>query len=291
MLDDVDIVKQRRKKPVSPPDGRRAVSNRIRLLACQIQIPPITGPEQRDRHLHRVADKIRAALIAEPADLVVLPELSSVPYTRETFDRLPQFAESLDGPSFQTFAPVAREHGVAIVYGVPRVEGNSYRISQVVVGPDGALIGHFDKIHIAQFGASMEKRYFEAGDHLLVFVLKGVRVAPIICYDIRIPELTRALCIEHHADLVVHCGAYFKDESFYSWHHFVVTRALENQVYVLSLNRAGEDFGASVFCPPWIDDARPETRFGEAERFMGFEIDTEQVAIAPPQLSVSRRSS
>jgi nitrilase len=249
-------------------------------MACQIEIPSMAGPEQRDRHLHQVAEKIAAALSAEPADLVVLPELSSVPYTTDTFDRLDLFAEPLDGPSFQAFAPIAREHQVTIAYGMPRIGENAYHISQVVVGPDGALIGHFDKLHIAQFGASIEKHYFTAGDHLLTFELDGVRIAPIICYDIRIPELSRTLCIKHRTDLIIHCGAYFKDESFYSWHHFVVTRALENQVHFLSLNRAGEGYGASVYCPPWVDENRRETHFGEAEAFTRFEIDTERMDAA-----------
>ena len=115
-------------------------------------------------------------------------------------------------------------------------------------------------------------------DGLLVAEIAGIKVAPIICYDIRIPELSRALCRGLGAHLILHCGAYYTDESYYSWHHFVVTRALENQSYMLSLNRAGETYGSSVFCPPWVDETAEPARFGKTEDLRRFEIDPAEIA-------------
>ena len=54
-----------------------------------------------------------------------------------------------------------------------------------------------------------------------------------------------------------------RDPSFYSWHAFATTRAVENQVYFLSLNRAGDHFGHSVFCKPWIDENNPPQTFDQ----------------------------
>ncbi|WP_352722066.1 carbon-nitrogen hydrolase family protein [Mesorhizobium sp. M0306] len=87
----------------------------------------------------------------------------------------------------------------------------------------------------------------------------------MICYDLRIPELSRTLCLDYGVDLLLHSGAYFRDLTYYSWRHFAITRALENQVYVLSLNRAGQDFGGSIFCAPWIDQTQPPHYFGDVE--------------------------
>ena len=109
---------------------------------------------------------------------------------------------------------------------------------------------------------------------MAVIDLKGWKIAPLICYDIRIPEMTRALVLEHHADLLLHCGAYFRDESFATWHSFVTTRAMENQTYLLSINRAGSDYGNSLFCPPWMDENHPAVAFAEhAEQFRIFDLD------------------
>ncbi|MGI9405603.1 MAG: carbon-nitrogen hydrolase family protein [Hyphomicrobiaceae bacterium] len=237
------------------------MSSDLCILACQIAVPDMTRQVERDNHLKTTAGHLREHLRKRPADLVVLPELSAINYSRQTFEHLGDLAEPLDGPSFQAFGPIAQEFGVTIVYGIPRIGDGNVHISQVVMDSDGQYAGHFDKLHRAQFGFSEEKEFFSPGDHLLTFSCKGIRVAPIICYDVRFPELTRKLVLDHGVELILHCGAYGRDESFDSWHAFVTTRAMENQVYVLSLNRAGTQFGDSIFCGPWVDAAHPAVRF------------------------------
>jgi nitrilase len=78
-------------------------------------------------------------------------------------------------------------------------------------------------------------------------------------------------------DLVLHPSAFTRDSSFESWHHFVITRALENRVFFLSLNRAGKDWGHSIFCPPWIDSNERPVVFGEEEEHKTFEISRERI--------------
>lgn len=252
----------------------------LRVLACQISVPRTPDSEARDRHLARLDDLLRNTLREIPADLVVLPELSSIDYSLEAFEVLASLAEPLDGPSHGMFSRLARDLHTPVFYGIPRCTSTEYLITQVAVGADGAYLGHFDKLHMAHYGASMEKSYFGRGDSLLVLDIAGIRVAPLICYDIRFPELARTLALRHGTDLLLHCGAYYADESYYSWHPFVMTRALENQVYVLSLNRAGEDFGGSMFCPPWVDETRPEVIFPKTETCRIVEIDLEQLRAA-----------
>ena len=252
--------------------------SKLKILACQIEIGAVATAAQRDQHLQDVAQKIRTQLTLNPHDLVVLPELSSIDYSRDSFGNLQEVAEPLDGPSFQIFSKLAQEFSVAIVYGMPRKEANHFHISQVAIDENGELIGHFDKLHIAQYGASMEKEYFERGNHLFVFEVKGIKVAPIICYDIRIPELSRTLVVEHDVQLILHCGAYARDDSFYSWHHFSVSRAIENQVFFLSLNRAGENYGNSIFCAPWVDENAPGVAFPQQDEMLqSLEIETDQI--------------
>jgi len=111
----------------------------------------------------------------------------------------------------------------------------------------------------------MEKDFFQRGEGLCIFSVNGFRFAPIICYDIRIPELSWVLALRHQVDCILHCGAYYRDESFASWHAFATTRAMENQLYLLSLNRAGERYGNSIFCAPWMDDSQGATHFAARE--------------------------
>lgn len=255
------------------------MSRILTVLACQIEIPAIRTEAERDRHLAATAKRIDAQLAADPVDLVVLPELSALDYSRASFERLASLAEPLDGPSFRVYGALARRFGIAIVYGIAQRSGEGFLITQVAVGPSGALIGSFDKIHLAQYGASIEKDYFARGRRLFTFDFRGVRIAPIICYDIRIPELTRSLALDQGVELLLHCGAYARDESFDSWHDFVVARAMENQIYLLSLNRAGVDFGNSLFCGPWSDREHPPIGFPEhAEAYQRLAVDQGEIA-------------
>lgn len=253
----------------------------VKLLACQINIPAMTTCQERDLHLASSASKVKAHLQDFHVDMVVLPELSSIDYARETFANLNELAEPLDGPSFECWRTIAQDHQTHVAYSFARKDEQGAYICLAVVDPDGELVGHYDKLHLAQYGASMEKEYFRAGDHLFTFELKGMKFAPIICYDIRIPELSRTLVLDHGADVILHCGAYYRDTSFATWHDFTTTRALENQVFFLSLNRAGEHYGNSRFCYPWMDESRRPVEFAEHdEEFKVIELDPDEISQA-----------
>jgi len=176
------------------------------------------------------------------------------------------------------------KHQTAVVFGMPRCSDDRYFISQVAIGADGDLLACYDKLHICQYGASMEKEFFQRGQSVCVFSVAGFRFSPIICYDIRFPELSRSLALDEEVDCILHCGAYYRDESFASWHSFAITRAMENQLYLLSLNRAGEQYGDSIFCLPWMDEHQPAVRFAtHDEDFRYLKIDRSRIETAREQ--------
>ena len=238
-----------------------STSESCTLLACQVTIPTVRNAGQKFNHIDGMIEKISVSLGQRPAQLVVLPELATIEYSRDAFDQLAGLAESLDGPSVERMRELAARYRTTVVFGMPRSSEGQYFISQLVIGCDGELITCYDKLHICQYGASMEKEFFHPGRSLSVFSVAGFRFASIICYDIRIPELSRSLTLEKEVDCILHCSAYYRDESFASWHSFAITRAMENQLYLLSLNRAGEQYGDSLFCLPWMDENQPEVHF------------------------------
>ena len=247
----------------------------LRLLGCQVAIPDAVCASDRDRHVALLCEGIADHLAKSgPVDLIVLPELCTLPYSREAFEALDDLAESLEGVSVTCFAELARAQSAMVVFGMARRTDTGFRISQVILSETGDVAACYDKMHLCQYGASCEKEFFEHGEKMAVVNLNGWKIAPLICYDIRIPEMSRALVLEHHADLLLHCGAYFRDESFATWHNFATTRAMENQVYLLSLNRAGKNYGNSLFCFPWMDETHPAVAFAEhAEEFRFLELD------------------
>ncbi len=249
----------------------------LHLLACQIEIPQIRDVAARDAHLARTAEKIRKAIGPVPPDLVVLPELSAMEYSYDAFACLGALEEPMYGPSFATYSRLARTIGSGIVYGFALRDGDARYICQAVVDSRGELVGHFEKLHLANYGASAEAAHFSPGHQLFIFEQRGLRIALLICYDIRFSELVRRL-VELDVDVVLQCSAYTTDLSFYSWRHFVVTRAMEAQIAWLGLNRAGEGWGGSVFSAPFVDALAPEQQLGNEEKFWPIEIPSDQRA-------------
>ncbi|MBT3707627.1 MAG: carbon-nitrogen hydrolase family protein [Proteobacteria bacterium] len=216
-----------------------------------------------------------------PVDLVVLPELVTIPYSRETFESLPLFAETLSGASTEAFIELSQKINSSILFGMPYESDSRFFISQILVDPREGVVEIYSKMHLCHYGASCEKDFFEQGNKLITFDLCGWKVAPLICYDIRFPEMARSLVLEHGVDFLIHAAAYYRDESFGTWPHFAVTRAMENQIFLLSLNRAGPDYGGSIFCPPWIDDDHPVVCFDQlSEEFQVLELNSDAITQA-----------
>ena len=255
----------------------------ITLLACQIDIPFMTTGSERDAHIDRVASAIDVSLNSGGGiDLVVLPELASLHYSETCFQHLAEVAEDLDdSPTLRRLAEVAQKHSTSILAGLARRDSaGAHYISQVLIEPDGQYKRWYDKLHIAQFGDSMEKLFFRRGDHVLVFEIGGFTFGVIICYDMRIPELSRDLVRRHAVDVLLHPTAFCRDETFFSWHAFAKTRALENQVYFASVNRAGDDFGASVLMQPWVDEDTPPVVLPSEETFARWRLTRDAITDA-----------
>ena len=163
----------------------------MRILACQVAITPVHSADARDRHVARVLDAARARLRETPVDLVLLPELFTIDYSTAAFEALDALGESLEGPTVTACASLARDAQCHVGLSLPRRIDGRFQISFIVVAPDGSVAGTYEKLHIAEFGASQERGYFEPGNALLVFDCGGMRCSSIICYDFRFPELVR----------------------------------------------------------------------------------------------------
>ncbi|MEM9045158.1 MAG: carbon-nitrogen hydrolase family protein [Pseudomonadota bacterium] len=218
----------------------------LRILACQIEVPQTRTTADRDQHLATLSKKIQSVAETDQYDLIVLPELSSIEYSDEAFKVLDDLEEPLAGPSYDMVSDLARKLKSTVVYGFPHRGPKGRHISQGVMGPDGGLIGRYDKMHIAGGIRSGEVPHFIPGDRLLVFEINGFRVAPIICYDLRFAPLAERLR-QAGVDLVLQCAAHSTKFAFQAWHETLLTRALETEMAWLGVNRAGEDWGRSIW--------------------------------------------
>lgn len=249
----------------------------VRVLLAQVSIPVMTNKQQQLSHVESMLAKLDGVLAEKAVDLVLLPELACMQYSTENFASIQTFAEPLDGEIRHLFAALGRRHQVAVCFGMARAEDSNYFISQVVLDKQGEYVCHYDKLHTAEYGDSSEGRFFQRGNHLSCFEIKGVKIGLAICYDLRFPQLFQAYRERCDVDVMLHPVAFARDMTFASWHPFVITRALENQMYFLSLNQAGEYFGESICCPPWVDDNHQPVVMGCEEGFRVVEIELQEL--------------
>jgi predicted amidohydrolase len=200
----------------------------MRIALCQIPVSSDPGV-----NLQRVRDALREAM-AGGAELAVLPEATMVRFGAD----LRAAAEPLDGPFCSSLAEAAKETGVALVAGVfePAPDGRVYNTA-VVIDRNGALVASYRKLHLFDAFDQRESELVAPGSSVVVASLAGVPVGVEICYDIRFPELTRALAVAG-ASLVTVSAAWqaglFKEEH---WVTLLRARAIENTVWIAAVGQ------------------------------------------------------
>ncbi|SEB20164.1 MULTISPECIES: carbon-nitrogen hydrolase family protein [unclassified Mycobacterium] len=242
-----------------------------------ITVGMFQGPQESGTVAENLAAIAAAAQQAAAAgcQIVVTPEMSATGYNIGS--EIAQRAEPADGPIFQAVSTIAREAGIAVVYGYPEAtEGKPYNSVQVV-SRDGAALANYRKTHLYGF----DRDYFTAGSQWVTqFELDGVTCGLLICYDIEFPENARA-----HADagtqwLAVPTGL-MEPWSFVAT-HIVPARAYESQMFVSYVNRTGfenglEYCGLSCTIAP---DTTELSRGGRTEELLITHIDPGAVAVS-----------
>ena len=173
-----------------------------------------------------------AEAAAGGARLAVLPEATSVRFGRDALAA----AEPLDGPFVTGLAEAAREHGVAVLAGVfePAGDGRVYNTT-VAIDEQGRIAGTYRKIHLFDSFGARESQFVAPGDTPVVVELAGLRIGLITCYDLRFPELPRALSRAGAELLVVPSAWVAGPRKVHHWRTLVTARAIENVAYVAAV--------------------------------------------------------
>jgi predicted amidohydrolase len=220
----------------------------MRIAMVQLASPPEEPPEQR---------RIRAgSLVAQArgADLVVLPELWAAGYF--AFDRYPELAEPLEGPTVAVGREWAHTLGAYVHLGslIERDEDGRLFNTAVLLAPDGGIVHTYRKIHVFGY-ASREAELLTPGDGLEVVGTPFGRIGATTCYDLRFPELWRAL-VDRGAQTVVVPAAWPAARREH-WRLFTTCRAVEEQVLLVAVNAVGRQAGGvelgghSRIVAPW----------------------------------------
>lgn len=210
------------------------------------------------------AERLIARAAAAGAGLVVLPENFAAMGLSES-DKLARREAEGEGPIQDMLAAQAARHGVWIVGGtVPLASGESGRAyaSCLLFDASGARVARYDKIHLfdvvlEQSGEEyMESRTTVAGDRIVVVDTPFGRLGLAVCYDLRFPEVFRAM-LDRGVELIAVPSAFTAFTGKAHWEILVRARALENQCYLLAAAQSGEHgngrrtHGDSMIVDPW----------------------------------------
>ena len=217
----------------------------LHVLACQLDIAWEDQAANRDA----VGSMLDAA--APPrGSLVVLPEMFSTGFSMN----VDATAEGPDRPTERYLAAIAARLGVCVVGGIARRDPPAaLGLNQAVAfGPGGAELARYSKIHPFSFAG--EDRRFARGGDVVTFAWGGFAVAPFVCYDLRFPEVFR-VAARAGADLLLVIANWPAAREAH-WLALLAARAIENQAYVVGVNRCGRDPNAAYSGRSRIVDPR-----------------------------------
>jgi nitrilase len=194
------------------------------------------------------------------AELVTLPEYWPIMGMSDQ-DKVAQAEQPGAGPIQEAMVQAAREHGIWLIGGtLPLVSGDAGKVmnTTLVYDPQGRPAGRYDKIHLFGFTRGSES-YDEArtivpGAAVGSFDAPFGRVGLSVCYDLRFPELYRAM---GECALIVVPAAFTHTTGMAHWEVLLRARAIENQCYVLASAQGGthrngrRTFGHSMLVDPW----------------------------------------
>jgi nitrilase len=203
-----------------------------------------------------------ARAVAGGARVVALPEYFCLLGRRDT-DKVGLREAEGEGPLQAFLADQARIHGIWLIGGtLPLVASRPSRVRNtcLVFDPDGQPVARYDKIHLFGFQRGAERfdesATIEAGRTPVVVDIAGWRIGLSVCYDLRFPELYRALA---PCDLIVVPSAFTHTTGQAHWEVLLRARAIENQCYVLAPAQGGlhengrRTWGHSMLIDPWGD--------------------------------------
>jgi omega-amidase len=198
-----------------------------------VAVQPDIVWEDQTANFERVRQQLAGAKI-EPGALVVLPEMFATGFSMNVAG----IAEAEDGPTHKFLADMARQYRATVMGGAVTRAADGRGLNQAVAfGPDGALLARYSKIH--PFAFAGETKHFVGGDEVVTFSWQNLRVAPFVCYDLRFPEIFRH-AVRRGAELLV-VMANWPEPRDSHWRALLPARAIENQCYLVGVNRVGSD--------------------------------------------------
>ena len=189
--------------------------------------------EDKSANLRHLEEKILG--MPGKAELVVLPEMFSTGFSMEA----ETLAEDMDGPTLSWMKKIAGLKKIILTGSIIAREGDKFFNRLLWVLPNGQY-GHYDKRHL--FAYAGEDNRYSPGNKRLIASVNGWKIHLLICYDLRFPVWSRQSIQngQPEYDLLVYV-ANWPERRNQAWKSLLQARAIENQCYVVGVNRVGDD--------------------------------------------------
>ncbi len=231
--------------------------------------------ENVDKNLHNISLRLSAA-IREKTDLVILPEMFNTGFTMQA----EKLAEPMGGKTMLWMHKIARLYSCVVTGSLIIADGGKFYNRLIWMSPDGGY-EYYDKRHL--FGLAKENLTYTPGKKKLIVDLKGWKICPMVCYDLRFPVWARN--VDEAYDLLI-IVANWPERRALHWRTLISARAIENQAYVIGLNRVGHD-GNEVY---YSGDSTCISPNGDVVYYKRDEEDVYTFSIIADEIQKTRRA-
>jgi len=274
------------------------MSKLIRIAGIQM------GPcsLNKEENLVRALELIDKAYSDYKPNIVCFNELfNTYFFAVEDFDDTSKFFETIPGPTTYKLSEKAKQYNLSIIAGIAEInEAGEHYNSAVVIGSDGKIIGRYRKAHMPLYiippnKKSNEKYYFREGNlGFPIFEIEAIKIGIVICYDRHFPEAFRVLSLKGAEIIFVPTGArtWGKEWRSEMWEALLRTRAYENSVYIVAINKAGQEgntmyLGQSMIISPLGGDILAMSEKNDYDIIFA-ELDLDLVRKAQEQVQFNR---
>ncbi len=246
--------------------------NKVKIAAVQMN-PKIMGNRE---NLDKVLFNVRTAANND-ADLIVFPECALTGYVFASREEAMPFMETIPGPSVNKLAVCCKELNVHIIVGLLEIDADKCFNTAILIGPEG-LIGKYRKNHLPFLGID---RFINPGDKpFQVYSTSIGNIGIHICYDCNFPESARVMTLLG-ADILA-LPTNWPEGREKVTKHIINTRAYENKVHFVAVNRVGRERGTRFIGHSKIVDAWGDTLIQASS-------DDEQIIYAKVNLMEARQ--
>jgi omega-amidase len=185
--------------------------------------------ENCEQNLATISKEL-SGLKKSATDLIILPEMFTTGFTMNAS----AVAETMNGKAVAFMKKLAKEKNAAVC-GSLVIEDKKKFYNRLVWVNSHADVSHYNKRHL--FRMAHEHLTYSSGTKKLVVELKGWKICPLVCYDLRFPVWSRT---KGDVDLLIYVANWPARRAF-AWKQLLIARAIENQCYVAGVNRVGKD--------------------------------------------------